>query len=456
MQARSIRTNDDINKLPLGAPRQNVGRGLYLLPAQKAGASHGWRFDYTHNRRRKTLSLGTYPAITLEAAEDAAGLMRSQLQAGVDPSTLRRRKALKAAGALAQPPQSLEAAVEAFGAAAKPGSFADVASRWFAKSKSNWTAGYAEKVLGRLRRHVLPRIGRRPIGEIEPRDVFEMCQGVQMTGTVETGRRICKICSAVFCQAVVEGLAERDFCREVLAQLQMPQRRHFAAITDPRELATLLRTIDSYRGTLIVRSALQLAPLVMLRPGELRQATWSEIDLDHGLWLIPSQRMKRTLDEKRNGEDHLVPLSRQAVAILERLLEVTGPSGVVFPCAGRKGRFMSGNTVNVALRSLGYCTQQQVTGHGFRATARTMLVERLQWSWEYAEMQLAHTVPDANGAAYNRASFEDDRQRMMQAWADYLDDLRNGNVTLGEKLRDRFTPVTNRLGSQQRRAGGVQ
>lgn len=177
-----------------------------------------------------------------------------------------------------------------------PGSFEDVAVRWYEDKKSSWTQSYTEKVLGRLRLHVLPRIGRRPIGELEPGEILDLCQSVQATGTLETGRRVCKICSAVFSKAVVEGLAKGDFCREVLKELKMPRRRHFAAITDPRELGDLLRSIDNYHGTFVVRSALQLAPLLMVRPGELRQAQWSEIDLDNGMWLIAPERMKGTLD----------------------------------------------------------------------------------------------------------------------------------------------------------------
>ena len=227
----------------------------------------------------------------------------------------------------------------------------------------------------------------------------------------------------------------------------MPQWRNFAAILDPKALGALLRAIDNYGGTFVVSCALRLAPLVMLRPGELRQAKWSEIDLDNGLWLIPSKRMKRTLAEKENGEDHLVPLPRQAVAILESLFPLTGRADFVFPSGRGGGRSMSANTLNVALKTMGYDTQEDMTAHGFRATARTMLVERLKWSSQYAEMQLAHSVPDANGTAYNRAEFEEDRQKMLQEWADYLDELRSGNVTSGQSLRDRFKPVTHRWAS---------
>lgn len=449
MQSGTVQSNENIQQRPLGAGRQNFGRGLYLLPADGPDRPRGWRFDYQFNGKRKTLSLGVYPMVTIEKAQDPAGAMRQSLESGMNPSQERRKSRkrrpagpVRAATVALAPGHSIQSVAA--------GSFKDVAERWYAGKLKEWTPSYAEKVRGRLNNHLYPRLGRRSIGEIEPSELLEVCQDIQARGTVETARRVCKIASGVLSLAVVEGWAKRNFYKEVLDQLSKPRKRNFAAITDPRELRGLLNAIDNYHGTFVVKCALQLAPMLLLRPGELRQALWSDIDLDNGIMLVPAVRVKSTRDEKDNGEDHIVPLARQAVEILEQLFRLTGHSGVVFPCVGRKGRFLSNNTLNAALRAMGYCTQEQVTAHGFRATARTMLVERLSWDEKYAEMQLAHVVPDLNGTAYNRTEFEDNRVRMMQAWADYLDGLRAGTIPFKQKLRERFTPVTQRVDSARR------
>lgn len=441
MQSGAVQTNDDdvITNLALGAPRQNFGRGLYLLPARVESQRHRWRIDYQFKGKRKTLSLGVYPEVGVNAAQDKAGTIRQLIVDGVDPSKERRKKKQRSV------PRPLKSGIPQAGSTAESaarGTFKDVAQRWYAGKLEGWTSSYADKVLGRLKNHLYPQLGRRPIGELEPIELLDVCQAVQNTGTIETARRVCKIASGVLSLAVVEGWAERNFYKEVLDQLRLPIKRNFAAITDPRKLADLLRSIDNYHGTFVVKSALQLVPMLMLRPGALHQALWSHIDLENGIMIVPVDRLKLPLEERETAEDHVVPLARQAVAILAELLPLTGRTGVVFPCAGPKGTFISGNTLNKALRIMGYCTQEDVTAHGFRATARTMLVERLKWEVRYAEMQLAHVVPDLNGTAYNRAEYKDDRVRMMQEWADYLDGLRAGTVAFKQTLRERFTPVT--------------
>lgn len=454
MQSDAVQTDDVKNDQEPGPGRQNYGRGLYLLPAENSTGRRWWRLDYTLEGKRKTLSLGVYPDVSVDDAGDAAGAIRVQLADGIDPSKERRKKKRHAPRPLklAAPSNSSAsptaatappavATVTPTGAA--PGSFKDVAERWYANGEINtWSASYAPKVYGRLKNHLYPLLGRRQVSEIEAADLLEACQRVVNNGTIDTARRVCEIASGVLSLAVVEGWAKRDFSAEVCAQLPKYHRRNFAAITDPRLLAKLLREIELYEGTFVVKCALRLGPLLMLRPGELRQALWAHVDLNNGIMIVPVDNLKLSKEERENAEDHIVPLARQAVEILKELYPLTGRSGIVFPGVGPKGRFMSDGTVNKALRRMGYCTQNDVTGHGFRATARTMLAERLKWDAKYAELQLAHVVPDLNGTAYNRTEFEEDRVRMMQEWADYLDALRAGTVQFKQTLRERFTPVT--------------
>lgn len=231
-----------------------------------------------------------------------------------------------------------------------------------------------------------------------------------------------------FCRAT--GAATSDPTRDLKGALRKPQARHMAAITDPTKLAELLRAIHGYTGSLVVCTALRLAPMLMLRPGELRMAAWEEFDLDGALWAIPAHRMKRGKDGKASGPPHMVPLPSQAVELLRGLYPLTGPTGYVFQGERDRKRPMSENTINAALRRMGYNTQEDMTGHGFRATARTILDERLGFDRAAIEAQLAHAVKDANGRAYNRTEFLEQRRTMLQGWADYLDKLRQGAEVL--------------------------
>lgn len=275
--------------------------------------------------------------------------------------------------------------------------------------------------------------------------------------TLETAHRLREHCSSVFRFAIAEGADLRDPCQDIRDALKKPSVKHFAAITKPTELAQLLRAIHGYSGSAVVRSALQLSPMLKVRPGELRLSLWDEFDLDNGLWYIPSIRMKRTKVEKVHGEPHLVPLARQAVEVLEALYRRTGLSGQVFPAEGRPGRFMSDNTLNAAPRAMGY-SGTQATAHGPRATARTLIVELLDYPEAVVEMQLAHAVKDANGTAYNRTEFTRKRFEMMQAWADYLEDLRLGRSKIQHPVLPEFVPMSARgrrhIGAP-RRSGAV-
>jgi len=272
---------------------------------------------------------------------------------------------------------------------------------------------------------VFPYVGARPASELKPPELLAVFRRIEQRGAIETAQRARENVSQVFRYAIATGRAESDPSRDLKDALRKPIVQHFPAITQPRRFGELLRAIEGYGGTLIVRTALKLAPMLLLRPGELRHAEWPEFDLDGALWTIPGARMKRQKVGKLQGPPHLVPLPRQAVEALRELHPLTGDSQWVFRGERHHDRPMSENTVNAALRGMGF-PKEEVTGHGFRATARTMLAERLGVAEAVVEAQLAHAVRDSLGRAYNRTEFVDQRRTMMQDWADYLDKLRKG------------------------------
>jgi len=409
-----------IRNVKPGDPRKRLtdSKGLYLLLFVKGG-SHGWRLDYTINARRKTLSLGTYPETGLKLAREKADEARRLVAAGIDPSDQRKQSKATA---------QQERQAEAMSAAGLPvpGTFENVAREWHEVRKADWSDSYGEKVLRRLEVDVFPWLGARPIASITPPEVLAVLRRIELRGVVETAHRARENCGQVFRYAVATGAAESDPTRDLKDALRKHQPRHMAAITDPAKLAELLRAIHGYTGSLVVCTALRLVPMLMLRPGEMRFARWEEFDLERAAWEIPAARMKREKSGKTHGEPHLVPLPSQAVELLQGLHPLTGPSGYVFRGERDHERAMSENTINAALRRLGYSTQDDITGHGFRATARTILDERLGFDRAAIEAQLAHSVKDANGRAYNRTEFVEQRRTMLQAWADYLDKLRKG------------------------------
>jgi integrase len=297
---------------------------------------------------------------------------------------------------------------------------------WFARQRQRWVDAHGKRILRRLERDVFPRIGDRPISDISPQEMLAVLTKIQDRGAIETAHRAKWECSQVFRHAIETGWAERDPTEVFSAgALRAPESRSHAAITEPARFGALLRSIDNYRGGYVVRAALQLAPLVFLRPGELRKAEWCEFDLDAAIWEVPGARMKRPKADKIVSGGHLVPLSRQAVAILRELRSHTNVSRYVFPSPRTRERPMSDGGVLAALRSMGY-GGEEMSGHGFRASARTLAVERLKIPAEWVEMQFAHAVKDANGRAYNRVQWLEERTSMMQHWADYLDRLRKG------------------------------
>jgi integrase len=377
------------------------GYGLYLLITPTNGKL--WRFDYRYDNKRKTLAFGAYPAISLADARQRRGDAKKLLANGVDPGAV--RKAQK------------EARV-----ADCENSFEVVAREWHSKFEHTWSNVHAVTLKERMEKDLFPYIGARPIGEIKSPELLTVLRRIESRGALDTAHRIRFMCSQIFRYALATGRAERDPAADLRGALPPVKYGHRAAPTDPKEVAPLLRAIDGYEGSFVVKCAMRLAPLVFVRPGELRHAEWSEIDFDAEQWNIPAERMKMK-------EPHIVPLSWQALSILKELLPLTGSGRYLFPCHRSPLRCMSDNAVNAGLRRMGF-EKSEITGHGFRAMARTILDEVLQVRPDFIEHQLAHAVKDPNGRAYNRTSHLAERRKMMQTWADYLDGLKTGAMVI--------------------------
>lgn len=373
------------------------GGGLFLLITPTGGKL--WHMKYRFGGKEKKLAFGAYPSITLADARQRREEARKLLANGVDPGDV--KKALKAAGEL----QS-------------ENSFEVIAREWHAKFLTGKSDSYRGKMMANFERDVFPWIGKRPIAEIKAPDLLAMLRRIELRGSLETAHRTRSACGQVFRYAVATGRAERDPAADLKGALPPYKKGHHAAITEPRQVSELLRAIDAFECSFVVKCALRIAPYVFVRPGELRRAEWSEIDLDAAEWNIPAEKMKM-------NNAHLVPLSSQVVAILRELQPLTGLGKYVFPCHRTTLRPMSENAVLAALRRMGY-DKDEMTGHGFRAMARTILDEVLQVRPDFIEHQLAHAVKDPNGRAYNRTAHLAERKKMMQQWADYLDGLKNG------------------------------
>ncbi len=391
------------------------GRGLYIEVAPSGGK--WWRLKYRIDGKEKRLSLGVYPAVGIKVARDSADKARKLLAQGIDPSS--QRKADRVQQAVAR------VAIEREESGLAPeDSFETIAREWYATRKDEWAPKYGEKIMARLETDVFPYIGRQSITALSPPHLLAVMRRIESRGVIETAHRALENCSQVFRYALTTGRAESNPARDLKGALKKPLSKHFPAITDPKRFGELLRAFEGYKGSYIVRAALHLMPLVLLRPGELRHASWDEIDLEKAVWTVPAARMKRTKAGKLNGNPHIVPLSIQAVKILRDLKPVTGSSPYVFRGERHHDRPMSDATINAALRAMGF-EADEVTGHGFRASARTMMAERLGISENIIEAQLAHTVKDVLGRAYNRTEFIFERTKAMQAWADYVERLKN-------------------------------
>ncbi len=369
--------------------------GLYLEVAPSGGK--WWRLKYRFAGKEKRLSLGVYPDVSLKDARERRDEARKLVANDVDPSE--NRKAKKAA--------TVQVVTNGFQM---------VAREWFARYSPNWSANHADRIIRRLERDIFPWIGGKSIADITPPQLLEVVRRIEDRGALETAHRALSNCGQVLRYAVATGRAERDTTQDLRGALPPVKGEHFASVTDPTEVADLLRAMDSYEGTLTVRCALRLAPLVFVRPGELRHAEWADIDLDAPEWCYTVTKT----DTK-----HIVPLSKQAVAILRELNPLTGRGRYVFPGARSVARPMSENAVLAAMRSMGI-PKEEMSGHGFRAMARTILDEVLGFRPDYIEHQLAHAVRDPNGRAYNRTAHLPERRKMMQDWANYLDKLKAG------------------------------
>lgn len=371
-------------------------KSLYLevMP----NGSKYWRMKYRFGGKEKRLACGVYPETGLREARDKRDEARKLLAQGIDPSA--NRKAVKAAQA------------------AEGETFEVVAREWFAKNEPTWAKNHANRIIRRLERDIFPWLGNAPIRSIDAPKLLEVVRRIESRGAIETAHRALQNCGQIFRYGIATGRCDRDLSADLKGALTPAKGTHFSAVTDPVKVGELLRAIHGYRGTLPVQCALKLAPLVFVRPGELRQARWEDIDLDEAAWRF---RVSKT------GIDHIVPLSRQAVDVLRELHPLTGHGEFVFPNPRnpRGDRPMSDNAILSSLRRMGI-EKAEMTGHGFRAMARTILDEVLGFRPDFIEHQLAHAVRDPLGRAYIRTKHLDERRKMMQSWADYLDRLRKG------------------------------
>ncbi|PKN19263.1 MAG: integrase [Deltaproteobacteria bacterium HGW-Deltaproteobacteria-6] len=374
--------------------------GLYLYITETGGKL--WRFKYRFDndgkgKKEKLLAFGKYPEVNLYDARQRRDDARRLLANNVDPGAV--RKAQK------------QAKVE------ETETFEVIAREWHNKFKTKWAEGHALKYMRRLELDLFPWIGKRPIKDITAPELLAAIRRTEARGAIDGAHRLRGICNMIFRYATATGRARHNLAQDLIGSIPPAQKRHLAAITEPKEVAKLLRAIDGYHGSFIVRCALRLSPLVFVRPGELRHMEWSELDFENAEWNIPAHKMKLRLP-------HIVPLSRQSLEILNEVKPLTGGGVYVFP--GRtSSRPMSNNAILAALRNMGY-TAEQMTPHGFRAMARTILDEVLQVRVDLIEAQLAHRVLDVLGRAYNRTKHLPERRKMMQTWADYLDGLKVG------------------------------
>jgi integrase len=369
-------------------------RGLYLELSPSGGK--WWRLKYRFDNKEKRLSLGVYPDVRLKNARDRRDKARKLLANGIDPSENRKT----------------QKAVHADRAA---NSFEVVAREWFAKYAKTWAASHSERVVRLFERDIFPWIGGRPVADVTAPEILTVVRRIEARGALETAHRALGNCGQVFRYAVATGRALRNPSGDLRGALSPVKKSHFAAATEPKQVADILRAMDGYEGTLTVRCALRLAPLVFVRPGELRKAEWEDIDLDAAEW--------RYTVTKTNTP-HIVPLSRQAVEILREIHPLTGHGRFVFTGARSNTRSMSDNAILAAMRRMGI-DKDEMSGHGFRAVARTILDEVLGVRPDFIEHQLAHAVRDPNGRAYNRTAHLPERRMMMQQWANYLDKLKS-------------------------------
>lgn len=371
------------------------GRGMFLEISPTG--NKWWRYKYRIDGKEKKLALGVYPEVTLKEAREKLSKARKLVSEGIDP--IQNKLALK------------NSRIEE-----SKNTFEVIAREWHSRNIEKWTPKHGSTILKRLEQNIFPTLGKAPISKILPQHLLETLSKVENRGAIDTAHRILQYCTKICRYAILTNRLEQDFTIGVKEVLKPHQKKHLAAITDPEKISGLLESINNYSGYPITKLALKLLPLVFVRPGELKNAEWSEIDLSKAEWNIPAERMKMR-------QPHLVPLSKQALLILKEAKLMTSHSKYVFPSITSSKRPISDNTLNLALRRMDY-TKEEMTAHGFRAMARTLLDEELKFRPDIIEHQLAHAVKDPNGRAYNRTKHLDERIKMMQDWADYLDRLK--------------------------------
>jgi len=370
------------------------GAGLHLYVL--ADGKKYWRMGYRYAGKEKTLSLGVYPEVSLKEAREKRDNARKLLANQIDPN---EQKRLKKQACYLNAENSFEA----------------VAMEWLEREKHLWSESHFVRTQSLLKNNLFPWLGSRAIAEIRAPELLAALRRTESRGILETAQRAKQTAGQVLRYAVVTGRAERDVSQDLKGALKSPKEKHFAALTEPKDVGQLLVAMDAFQGTPVVKAALQISPLVFQRPGEVRTMQWADIDFENAEWRYLVTKTKTP---------HIVPLSKQALKILQELQPITGGRGkYVFPSARGASRSLSENGVRVALRTIGY-TNEQMTPHGFRAMARTLLDEVLEFKTDWIEHQLAHAVKDANGTAYNRTKHLPQRKVMMQEWADYLDNLR--------------------------------
>jgi integrase len=383
------------------------GGGLYLL-VTSPGAKY-WRYDYRFTGKRKTLALGVYPEVSLKEVRERHLEARRKMANGIDPCDTRK---------VEKHTRNLAAA----------DSFEAVAREWFQAKMGNCSESHRTRTMRALEKDLFPPLGNRPIASISAPELLAALRRIEGRGAIETAHRAKQTSGQIFRYAVATGRAERDASSDLRGALQEAKEKHLAAITNPEEVGHLLVAIDGFRGTQVVLAALKISPLLFQRPGEIRHMEWAEINWDEKRWELPAAKMKI-------GQPHIVPLSDQALAILKDIQRLTGRGKFVFPSARGGSRPLSENGVRTALRTLGY-DNETMTPHGFRALARTILDEILGCRIDWIEHQLAHTVKDTNGRAYNRTAHLEGRSEMMQKWADYLDTLKSTALAPKNSVND--------------------
>lgn len=387
--------------------KMSDGGGLYLLVKQ---SGKYWRYDYRFADKRKTLAIGVFDEVGLKDARERLRDAKQKLESGVDPSIHKQMQK-----------HTTKSQYE--------NTFESIANEWYLSMKDHWSESHGERVISYLKRDVYPWLGSMPIESIKAPEIITIIKRVSGRGALDAAKRVKGFVQQVFDYAVAHAKVSRNPAKDINLSIILPPRekKHFATLTNPEKIGELMRAIDNFQGTLVVKSALKLSTMVMLRPSEVSNAEWSEIDFDNEMWTIEVRRMKARQHVKKSNDPekaHYVPLSRQALAIFKDLHPLTGNGKYIFPSARGMSRAMSNNAVRAALRTMGY-NNSEITPHGFRAMASTMLNE-LGWNADAIERQLSHRDKNVIRRTYNHAGYLKERKEMMQFWADYLDDLKEG------------------------------